>query len=507
MRGFNRRHALFYLLGLSGCFFLIRQFSRLSKDHGDISDSFPTAAETTGNGHRRSESNVLAVNAKRPSAKKRNNIAFQEAPWALENTNTKDTKLLGDGPLVSTENAATPGIDVSKARNEEVISATNPRKKRGKLQRKQVGDSLLYLQHFSGSGWSNQVRSYMSAYYIAKATGRVLVTSPVLPNRRIYGDHNRLMKDNKQEFDVGYNLRKAYMRVVRPEEYIAVDKILDMEYTFPNVTTIDYKEFVASKQWTKDISTWVLEKNYSRPNTMFVLDRPDLEDTQVTDETNENGQVVTYKDIRKVAVEGKHFKMWTLLDSFQHLHPSMMPNPVRLRYKNEIRHTARIIREHVWNNLTYASLHVRAGDGPWAFRKVIWETVRKVLGNSTENIRQWLDGRRREEQSATSERLVEIGLFIATDMPQFLLPKVQESIENKMKEAFPDLSVRVLWSSSFQNYTQQLEPSLRYPGIFLDQQLAACAPIGFTPSPGAGHISVSTFSDLIMTIRNSNGAC
>ena len=50
-----------------------------------------------------------------------------------------------------------------------------------------------------------------------------------------------------------------------------------------------------------------------------------------------------------------------------------------------------------------------------------------------------------------------------------------------------------------------LKSTVGYPGIFLDQQLAACGEIGFTGTDSLG--CYSTFSRLISNIRESSHAC
>jgi hypothetical protein len=63
-------------------------------------------------------------------------------------------------------------------------------------------------------------------------------------------------------------------------------------------------------------------------------------------------------------------------------------------------------------------------------------------------------------------------------------------------------TVRIMLGDDFQKETKDLKAKVGYPGIFLDQQLAACAAIGFTGTPG------STFSGLIHSLRRDRAdAC
>ena len=60
------------------------------------------------------------------------------------------------------------------------------------------------------------------------------------------------------DFDTSYNLSKTYFSAQYP--YLPLEAVLDLEHTFPNVTTIDYKEFWEQHRKDKGLKIWVMEE-------------------------------------------------------------------------------------------------------------------------------------------------------------------------------------------------------------------------------------------------------
>jgi hypothetical protein len=270
----------------------------------------------------------------------------------------------------------------------------------------------------------------------------------------------------------------------------------DVSWTFnihsPNVTIIEHQTF-REKYYHNgytNLSRWAMEANYTHGNTMFIYQQPALENTVL------EGAGVTLRDISAIAEQGKHYQLWTFLDTFYGLmHPSMgVRSKTNFRYSEVIRNTTITIQQEVWNNTPYASIHLRVGDG--GFKKTA-DLIRKgVINMNKEKIQGWILQRLAANETIPST----LGIFVATD----LNAQEQPSFSTQLSTALSDLQsehnfvVQIYYSASFEKFTRALEPSLVFPNIFLDQQLAACAPIAYTPST-----SNSTFSNTIGILRRT----
>ncbi|CAB9529118.1 expressed unknown protein [Seminavis robusta] len=348
-----------------------------------------------------------------------------------------------------------------------------------------------YLQYMSISGWSNQVVCMQHAYSIAKATNRTLVTAPVLPH---FFHNGASFKDGGQ-YSHTYRLdsrllEKAYLRKLKSHDYLELETVLDLEYTFAGVPTVDFRHFTDKLYDKGQMKQWIIESEFSRYNTLFTKNRPDLEETTTLGKDN---VVQVLHDWTQIAHNRSSSALWTLLDSYSiKFHSSVTENdpPFRVRFSHLIRQTAKNIHQQVWGNLPYASMHVRVGDGHFAKQiRNKWNTISDANAGF---MQEWLQ--QQQQQPAPSK----IGLFVATDMDAEQQVDFSKIIHSKMPQ---NLTVDIWYSNMFANYTSSLQSTLVYPGIFLDQQLAACASIGFTPSLR------STFSKLIDLVRQSPGSC
>jgi hypothetical protein len=115
--------------------------------------------------------------------------------------------------------------------------------------------------------------------------------------------------------------------------------------------------------------------------------------------------------------------------------------------------------------------------------------------SNIEQLQNWIIQRLAWNQTIPSS----LGVFVATDSSE----TQKESFAAQLSAALGDLQSKynfvnqIHYSSSFQEYSKALKQSLVYPDIFLDQQIAACAPIVFTSSKD------STFSMIIGWLRQN----
>ncbi|CAB9529117.1 expressed unknown protein [Seminavis robusta] len=348
-----------------------------------------------------------------------------------------------------------------------------------------------YLQYLSISGWSNQVFCMQHAYLVAKATNRTLITAPVLPHYFLYGSSLKQGgQRNSHTYRLDLSLPQQYLHRLKSNEYLDLETVLDMEYTFAGVPTVDFRHFMHKVYDEDQMSQWVIESEYSRYNTLFTKNRPDLEGTTSSGEHN---VVEVLHDWTQIAANHSSYPLWTLLDSFSiKFHASVTENdtPFHIRFSHVIRQTAKNIHQHVWGNVPYASVHIRVGDG--SFVEHVHETWDIVSDASVWHLQEWIQSQR--------EAPPKVGIFVATDMKAGEQVQFTKILQSKMPQ---NIAVEIWYSDMFADYTKSLQPTLVYPGIFLDQQLAACASIGFTPSL----VVNSTFSMVIDMVRQSPGSC
>ena len=110
-----------------------------------------------------------------------------------------------------------------------------------------IDENAKFLLYFSKEGWSNQQQCLMNAYIMAKAAGRVLVTAPVLPHKNwgldLYENVTESVKKGTLSLPNSEATVKFYREFAPDHNYIAMDKVLDFEYSLPDVTTMDFQTF------------------------------------------------------------------------------------------------------------------------------------------------------------------------------------------------------------------------------------------------------------------------
>ncbi|CAB9514793.1 expressed unknown protein [Seminavis robusta] len=363
-----------------------------------------------------------------------------------------------------------------------------------------------YLIHASHGGWSNQVRCIRHAYYMAAATGRILVTAPVLPHitpigAQLWAPPGRFLGHGviSGDFNLKFALHKAYLKRWQP--YLDMATVLDLKFTFPHVQTMDYRKFREQYYDTRGqpktnltANSWVMEDTYTHANTRWI--REDLEPNITHGAPVPGAKHTYYRDLPTLAEGRKAHSVWTMLDTFygQFLPSAYNHELSWMRFSNPIRQTAKTIHEQEWDDIPYASIHLRVGDD--RFLRQANATIQEVLKETYVQMQQWIDRRKSKKKTIPAT----IGFFVATDASPEGQQDFAERLQRQLAPLLPD--IRVFFASSYAAYvTKQLKQELVYPEIFLDQQLAACATIRFIAS------KKSTFSQLIHAIRRSPSAC
>jgi hypothetical protein len=287
--------------------------------------------------------------------------------------------LYGDKEKLNAKNEAgeAPLAALSKEDGNSILPTLN-----------QSSPDELFLDYAVHCGWSNQLICHINAYFIARATGRTLVTAPVLPHfnyfaRQMWADMRFQYHGGKRvissNFNLDFPLEKKYLEFPQ----LPLGHVVDIPYTFPNVSTIEFQQF-REKYYHNghtNLSHWVMEANYTHGNTKFVFQQPTQHNTIIEGRTRKGGlkmiadnthgnsifffqqpsQEIRKRDISIIAEQGVHHQLWTFLSTFHaKMDPSIgvLRNRFRLRFSQVIRNTAKTIHQDVWNNIQYSSIHL-----------------------------------------------------------------------------------------------------------------------------------------------------
>jgi len=372
-------------------------------------------------------------------------------------------------------------------------------------------NTIKYIQYSVEGGWANQVVCLKNAYELALATGRGLVLSPVVPHHRF--SNRDVFESQTQTFKAKFDLEKAYKQQ-RP--YVPLSNVLDLETSLPGlVSSVDLREFYQQQHGEKT-TTIALESSVSHFNTYWIRNQTDFEGSQKQVHEKEYGFFQrynqTFRDIVRFSETPpfRDYEVWTLLDSFKiKLHSSITKrrrNKPRIRFHESIRKAAETIRKNRWNNIPYVSVHIRGSDGK--FRTSRDKAMANILDAAGDAIHEWI--LQNKEGGTTT-----VGLFVATDISGIRKNHVFQKKTTGLAKTLRDthgIDLKLLFRESCHGWffldCRSLESEVSelfdrsspvgFPGIFLDQQLAACATIDFVGT------NKSTFSKLIRELRSDN---
>lgn len=368
-------------------------------------------------------------------------------------------------------------------------------------------ESHGYLQYHIQGGWGNQIRCIEHSYYFARAVNRTLVLTPVAPH--IFFRFRDVYSADKG-FHLDYSLEQHYLKRLPEYRYLRLDRVLDVEVAFPGIETIDFRDYHerVNPNITKQ-ETWVVESKFGHLNTKWMMDAPNLADRYETKVVQERKHTVSYnqsyRDIRHDLPPLTASKpLWTLLDSFlaqlEHSSVSYAPK-FRPRYSAWIRNISQQIHLEDFQSLPYAAIHIRGSDGQFQKTEAIHKTVASTLDSIQSHIEEWLLS---TEASGKVSQNISLGLFVATDVPKLRQSNFFNSRLEELTRSFQDthnvtVSLTTWYSFELIERVKELLPHPNFlgeePTIFMDQQLAACAEIGFVGTPR------STFSSLIHALR------
>jgi len=381
----------------------------------------------------------------------------------------------------------------------------------------ETNEDTKYLQYFVQAGWSNQVVCLKHAYEIALATGRGLILSPVAPHFQFF--MKDVMELSTRKFNLAFDLKKAYMRQLRPNLYVPLGNVLDLDKSLPGlVAKVDFREFYQHRA-DRNGNSLALEASVSHFNTKWIHNQSALEGSETQVRATEHQVRLhynqTFRDIIQFSGTPPFggYKIWTLLDSYRvALHQSVyrdgMKPSFRPRFHERILAASSSVQKNQWHGIPYASVHIRGSDGHFKNSKT--KAINVVLNFVDLSINEWIENKKHTTNAITTNSTGAIGLFVATDIPNLrkdiAFQKKTSAMTRSLKDSY-GINLKLLFSDdqeiSNEPYVKALfdhdQPGwVGYPGIFLDQQLAACSPIAFVGTEG------SSFSDFINELREDN---
>jgi hypothetical protein len=371
------------------------------------------------------------------------------------------------------------------------------------------GQKVKYVLYFAESGWANQELCLEHAFYVARALNRTLILPPVMPH---LGKGARIPRDvfgmDSGNFKTWVDPLKFYVQKLPSFKYLSITNILDRDYSFAGVQTIDAKVFSSKLKCQADSSTttmtrWVMEYNYTHFNTKWVLSSSNLTGTVTTETRNEYGELrilnMTHRDIVAAFMDTTE-DILVLLDGFKsEFDTSAMSPPFQPRMSAPIRQAARAVRNR-WKVPAYAAVHIRGGDGHFRKDEKLNDTITTAMDHISLQLTKWL--LLSKNYINNSEPVDTVGLYVATDVKGLfnrtaMIREVKDLVDSLHKTSGGNTTVEVLSSKDIVNETQSLG-NLRYASLFMDIQMAACATIGYIGTEG------STFSQLIQDHRHGN---
>lgn len=384
-----------------------------------------------------------------------------------------------------------------------------------------------YLQYFVQAGWANQVICLKHAYEVALATGRGLILAPVVPHFQLY--MKDVMDTSTQEFYLGYDLKKAYLKKLAPSKYVSLGNVLDLKASLPGlVSKVDFRDFYRNHAGSS-VDPLAMEANASHFNTHWIRNQSAFEGFKKEIVAVEHQVDVrynrTFRDIARFSETSpfREYPVWTLLDSFRvTLHKSVYHDgkgsSFRPRFHTKILAASQTIWRDRWQGIHYASVHIRGSDG--YFKDSKRKAINLVLNLAGLSINEWIENHKPEANTTTTttKSTKTIGLFVATDIPNLRTNNVFQKKTSTLTKSLKDrhgIDLKLLFSDDNNGNdggspAQKEEPHVEalfdpnhtgwvgYPGVFLDQQLAACATIGFMGTEG------SSFSNFIKELRKDD---
>lgn len=348
-----------------------------------------------------------------------------------------------------------------------------------------------YLKYGSTSGWSNQLQSLEHAFWFADATKRTLVLSPMLPQNK-----------KTQRSYLGSTIDAEYENLTN---YIPMTKVLEFDWS--SLSVIDWSVF-HQRTKNQNLSETELSYKYHCANTKWTRNLTAFPKDNLTqihyceDHLGRRGfHNITYRDMVTTL---EQFDSYDVLN-FHFIFPESgfdtahQKPTFNLTYTGPIRTVAKSIRQNLWGDDPYASIHIRTRDGP--YKRIFQNNATGVIRDALMMV-----GGEIERYHSETNLNNNITLLVITDSfwfhnhPSWLNASVifTHSMANK------GIIISYRFGSDYAEQVKELRTIISNPfaDIFVDMQLAACASIGF------GYFETnSTFLKRIRAMRMQPPIC
>ena len=350
-----------------------------------------------------------------------------------------------------------------------------------------------YIKYGTQGGWSNQLICLERALWLAHALNRTLILPPMIPHFEV--THGTL---NKKSIDEIYS---------KQSPYVPLQSVIDFPLSIPHVLpVIDFQSLYNANHTFTDIS---ISETYNFTNTIWTRNTPlGINNTRQTIHTRMYGReldvTVTYRDIQRELSQFESYDILTFKKVFEgrHFHETMVQPVLNLTYAAPIRSAARQVMKRLG---PYAAIHLRGGDGIFK-RRNLTEVMVETLDQIGAQIEDYHHSQQ-DDSSPRSNQTNTYRLLVITDLSDLEERSNWKSscltLQSRLKQT-QNLTLDFVYSSFYKRVTEELSSQLQNPDvdICMDQQLATCAPIGFT-----GYRGSSSFSRRITQMRKSHSSC
>jgi hypothetical protein len=352
-----------------------------------------------------------------------------------------------------------------------------------------------YIKYGAQSGWANQLICLERALWLAHALNRTLMLPPMIPH---FVTKKGSYKDSKTTNEI-YS---------KQSPYVPLQSVIDFSLSTPHdLPLMDFRSLYDANHTLTDIC---ITETYNVTNTIWTRNTPlGLNGTRQTIHTRLYGEeldvAVTYRDIQRELSQFESYDILTFTKVFEglHFHKTMFQPFLNLTYAPSIRSAARRVMERLG---PYAAIHLRGGDGHFA-RQNLTKLMVEILDHIGAQIKKY-HHYQQSNASPGSNRTYTYRLLVITDLSDLKKMSNWRQSSSKLKsrlEQIQNVKLDFIYSSFYERVTKELTSQLGIPDvdICMDQQLAACASIGFTGALSGS----STFSRRIRQMRESKSSC
>ena len=350
-----------------------------------------------------------------------------------------------------------------------------------------------FLKYGATGGWANQVLSLEHAIWLADATQRTLVVSPMLG-----------FCEKFQSNYVNSGINEEYEKVTT---YIPMSEVLELDWSGLNI--VDWKVFYNRFRNNNTLKERELSHLFHCGNTKWTRNLTSWSNVNLTnihtckDHLGKKG--IYNVTIQDMVTTLQPYDSYDILD-FNFIFPSSNFDTAHqwptfnLTYSEPIRAVAKLIRQNLWDDRPYAAIYIRGGEGPYLdiFSQNSSTVIHDSLVMAGSEIELY--------NKHNNHNLNNVTLLVVTD-----IQKIKDHKNWKKESAlFTSMMAKkgISMSYSFRSdYKAQVNDftantSNPYADICVDMQLAACASAGF------GYYKTnSTFLKRIVSMRMQPPVC